>query len=550
MGSLLGGMMQPNSALMDPNSGRPTAIGSPAQILASTRPMLDQDQPLPTIGTPSYQEAAHLGGQNGAPNALSPALTKGGKLATLLTSGLQGALAGRGASEQAVIQSGGRRSGGAGMGFEAGYTLPWQRAMQGQQLQQAQAQTGLTQAEQSTVNVPGIGPMPSWLARTVAPAAVRAQGQESVAQTNVAGRQGVANTQATSAANVAQINKRYMAVPGVGLYDTQSKSVIPGTAQGVTITPEMANDYGLPNDFIGKPMNISQLTQLEARQDAEAPKVTTRQDVQTDANGNLATIPVTSTTTPQLPKRGPQLQTPGFAGPQRGTVPQAGTAVPAAGAKPVTSNGAPIQSASGAAQNRKWVYWTEPDSGRTVAGPLSMANQAKAQNPSDVPTTEVDKIQSARQVVNLITKQGNADKPETQGVLQLIDSLDKDGKLGIVASRMEGFLSGKVGTTLGDDPRIISLFNKADLAMTKSMQAHFGASGGRSPQMLQHFLDLANAKKMDAPTLRSAFKALNDYMSDNAMLPTPGGAKQQGADPVAGLLQKYAPQQQPQQPGR
>lgn len=49
-----------------------------------------------------------------------PGQNKGEKLLSILSSGLQGALAGRAAQEEATVQSGGRRSGGAGMGFEAG----------------------------------------------------------------------------------------------------------------------------------------------------------------------------------------------------------------------------------------------------------------------------------------------------------------------------------------------------------------------------------------------------------------------------------------------
>jgi len=92
----------------------------------------------------------------GDQNAFSPALTKGGKLATLLMNGLQGALAGRAASEQAVIQSGGRRSAGVGTGFQAGFTLPWQRAMLPLEYQQKQAETQLAQEGLKPVDVGGV----------------------------------------------------------------------------------------------------------------------------------------------------------------------------------------------------------------------------------------------------------------------------------------------------------------------------------------------------------------------------------------------------------
>src|SRR5437899_3014483 len=136
-----GGLTQPGSALVDPRTQQPTFIGSPNQVLGQTEKLLqnqskninianplERPPDLPRIGQPSFQQAATAGAMPGGANVLSPGLNKAGKLVTLLTSGLQGALAGRAASEATIAQTGGRRAGGAGTGFEAGYTLPWQRA--------------------------------------------------------------------------------------------------------------------------------------------------------------------------------------------------------------------------------------------------------------------------------------------------------------------------------------------------------------------------------------------------------------------------------------
>lgn len=91
-------------------------------------------------GQPTFQQAASQGVTN-------PRLTKGGKLLTMLASGIEGALAGRAAEEQMIAQSGGRRSGGFGIGFEGGLQqgqalqqLPWIRAMRAAQLEQLQAE--------------------------------------------------------------------------------------------------------------------------------------------------------------------------------------------------------------------------------------------------------------------------------------------------------------------------------------------------------------------------------------------------------------------------
>lgn len=271
----MGQLTAQNSALIDPNSGS-TFVGSPNQVLAQTNQIL-KNQPvtmnngvpnqnvgdLPRIGTPSFVQAATAGEQApGAGNAMSPGLNKAGKLVTLLTSGLRGALAGQAASEQATIQSGGRRSGGAGIGFEAGLASPYATAMPAQELAQKQAQTELLRQQANMVPTP-YGPMPAALARYILPAQIRGEAEQGAAQTKAGATIGAANIGATSRQNVAQINRKFMAVPGVGLYDTQRGLVIPGTQAGITVTPDIAQEYNLPQEFIGKPMNLSQLSALE-----------------------------------------------------------------------------------------------------------------------------------------------------------------------------------------------------------------------------------------------------------------------------------------------
>ncbi len=172
-------------------------------------------------------------------------------------------------------------------------------------------------------------------------------------------------------------------------------------------------------------------------------------------------------------------------------------------------------------QGTKLVTWTDPNSGKSVAGPYSLAKKSGASDIVAAPPAMETTIADAKQVVELLNKKG--EKPSQMGVLQLVDSLDKDGKLGIAASRLNSFLAGKVGAAPGDDPRIMSLLDKAQLAMTLSMKSHFGASGGRSPAMLQHFLDLANAKTMNAATLKSGLEAVDDYMQDRTLSPNRGG---------------------------
>lgn len=274
MGSLFGqdGLTNQGTALdKSASGGEPIFIGTPSQVqqhLGQARDAViksginnpvknPQQQPaFPTVGTPTYQQAATSGAQPGGTNALSPGLSKAGKLLTLLQGGLRGALAGRAASEQTVAQTGGRRSGGAGMGFEAAEAYPWQQL--GRQLgaQQQEAQTGVLQSEAQNYNIPGVGPIPGWLAKAMGPAYLRQQGQLGAAQTG-----------ATAKVQAAQIGQRFKVVPNVGLFDTQANNgqgtVVPGTQQGIVITPEIAEDYKLPQDFIGKPMSLQNLASVQ-----------------------------------------------------------------------------------------------------------------------------------------------------------------------------------------------------------------------------------------------------------------------------------------------
>lgn len=114
------------------NSAPPDVGQSPSPV--SALPWMRQSQPQrPPIATPTGQ--------------IAPGASKGQALMVLLKNGLQGAMAGRAANEQAVVQSGGRRSGGVGMGFEAGLEQPLIQASQRQQFQAGQIQNQQTQMQ-------------------------------------------------------------------------------------------------------------------------------------------------------------------------------------------------------------------------------------------------------------------------------------------------------------------------------------------------------------------------------------------------------------------
>lgn len=184
------GAIQPSTAQYDEN-GKTTGFSQP-------------DPNFAKVVNPSPQQAASLGATPGGMNATSPALTKGGKLLAFLTSGLQGALAGRAADEQTVAASGGRTSGGAGTGFGAGFTLPWQRASQQLGLEKEQAQIGLLKSQQDMIPTQ-YGPMPAALARYILPAQIRGEATENAAQTGAQGRVQSAQIGAGARTGAAQI---------------------------------------------------------------------------------------------------------------------------------------------------------------------------------------------------------------------------------------------------------------------------------------------------------------------------------------------------------
>jgi hypothetical protein len=129
------------------SEARQTAQPSSAALDNSGNVSFSQPNPTqPSMVRPSFLQASQMGAQPGGVNLASPALSKLGKLGLLLNTAASGALAGRAASEQMIAETGGKRAGGIGTGYQAGYQLPFLRALQQQKVQQAQADTAETQA--------------------------------------------------------------------------------------------------------------------------------------------------------------------------------------------------------------------------------------------------------------------------------------------------------------------------------------------------------------------------------------------------------------------
>ena len=168
-------------------------------------------------------------------------------------------------------------------------------------------------------------------------------------------------------------------------------------------------------------------------------------------------------------------------------------------------------------QDLQAVVGNDPKTGRSVMVPMGQAQQMGLTDAMKAPEDTINKALAARHWLTLAQKQAPADaKPEEMGIQQLIDKLDADGKLGPLASRWNEFMSGKFGA---GDPDYSALRTKMGLSTTLLMQAHVGSRG--SSQMLEHFEDLANAKKLDGPTLKTSVGSEVDYVKDRAMDPNP-----------------------------
>jgi hypothetical protein len=185
-------------------------------------------------------------------------------------------------------------------------------------------------------------------------------------------------------------------------------------------------------------------------------------------------------------------------------------------------------------QDMNAVQGIDPKTGATVMVPYGQAQQMGIQNPLKASDDVVNKALAARHWLNLAnTKAPDDAKPEDMGIMQLVDKLDAEGKLGPVASRWNEFMAGKVGA---GDPEISALRTKMGLSTTLLQQAHVGNRG--SSQMLEHFEDLANQKKLDGPTLKASLGAEVNYVTDRAMDPNPPNYNQQAAKPVAATAAK------------
>lgn len=221
--------------------------------------------------------------------------------------------------------------------------------------------------------------------------------------------------EAQAKVTAAQIGKRFVVQPNVGMWDTQAEGgpkILPGSdAQGVTVTPDIANEYHMPQQMVGTHVPLGQFASYERAGAMWAPNVTNRQEVKEVSDPNnpgstqLVTVPVSSTAQRVSPTGG-AVTTPGQAAAPN-IVPSAPNqnkvAPPPPQNKPpvrlstqggvrtlTDSRGNPLQGKS----STDTVYATDPKTGQQIFTTRTQAAAQGLQTPMKVTAAEVRKDQS------------------------------------------------------------------------------------------------------------------------------------------------------------
>lgn len=316
-------------------SGDPNAVDANGAPLMPTLSFSSDGGPrlgtpvLPKPFQPTFTQTTT--DANGMQIPINPAQTKLGKLVSILGAAARGALAGWG-------------TGNPGAGAAQARNIPFEEAQQRNQLAQQSAQTALLRSQSEMVQTP-YGPMPAGMAKLIFPALVRAGATT-----------GAAQIAAQSRENVANIEKRFIPVPGVGLFDASRQGVLPNTTNGVTVTEEIRKDYNLPPEAVGKTLPLTAFSSLQRAAAQYAPTVSSESET-TDLMGNTKTSRTTQKLPPGSSAGAPVIPYPGAsptgANATAGSSPRAAGAVQQTPGAPVPVNGASRASGSAAAPSPK-----------------------------------------------------------------------------------------------------------------------------------------------------------------------------------------------------
>jgi hypothetical protein len=175
-------------------------------------------------------------------------------------------------------------------------------------------------------------------------------------------------------------------------------------------------------------------------------------------------------------------------------------------------------------EGRDWVTGEDPNTGQSIMVPLAQAKELGLKNQAKADNDTINKTLAARHVEPLLY----SNDPANPGIMQMVEKLQKENKLGPLASRWQDFMARKWGE---GDPEYAALRARMDLATTKLMQAHVGSRGGAF--MLEHFEDIANAKRMSGDTLKAGIDQELRYVHDIGMAAPKTQAKPNANAPAA-----------------
>lgn len=354
-------------------------------------------------------------------------------------------------------------------GFGAAMQAPFQQRMQQyqlgqqQQMQQAQAaeaqgrgaeaQARATQMGQM-VTLPNGMTMPMALAEKVFPAQIAAQGK----------------------VQAAGVQKQFLSTP-FGIYDTKAQKYVKGQMAGtVTVTPEMAQQYNMPQQLVGKEVKTSDLIgfeknaaqQITAVQGAQGPSLVNK------LSGKITTL--------------------GLGSPAANAVAQA-----------------KLQLQQASFERDTFGEWVSNDLAKKYPSLVSISQDGQTLGwKSPVAPTSSIKTQ-AQQSKDLLDVIG--------GIKKDIVSANAAGLLGPVEGRWNEFMVGSVG---GQNLQFAKLRSEMSFLASGGLKAHFGARGGAD--MYQHFVDQFNSGKMGAADLIAGIEGMERFFNTYAgRLKTTGG---------------------------
>ncbi len=213
--------------MFDPSDVKTDDSGA-VQLEPKTTPATTFSPPfLQTVNDPT----------TGLPNAMSPKLTKGGKLLTILTAATKGGLAGAGSWT-------------AGEGFEKGQGLPFEQAMQREKLRGTRAANTIQEAQVQMLPWERAIKM-STLGKT------QAEIGKMGAETKAAGAKAILDESESNA-------KKYLKGEDGIIYDISGKAPVAAEGQGnqfIPADPEMVKVN--PNLKLGQPVPIATATKLK-----------------------------------------------------------------------------------------------------------------------------------------------------------------------------------------------------------------------------------------------------------------------------------------------